>query len=118
MAKLGDGIIRLGRGCVAVLHWCGERFQSARDVLSPLADLRIILILLTLGGVLLLFVDAGEDVIRQLVGSANATDLQPSLDNVLILLRWVLFWLACIWTGLNAWYWGHFLYKTESDSGV
>jgi hypothetical protein len=82
-------------------------------VLSPLADLRIMLIVLTLGGALLIFVDAGEDVIRQLVDSAKAMDFQPNWDNALILVRWALFLLACVWTGLNAWYWAHLLYKTQ-----
>jgi hypothetical protein len=88
-------------------------FRRVRHVLSPLADLRIMLIVLTLGGALLLLVDAGGDVIRQLVDSANTTDFQLTKDNALIFLRWALFLLACVWTGLNAWYWSHLLYKTR-----
>ena len=113
MASVGDWAKDILDWCHAKLSWLGRLFQLGRDVLRPLADLRIMLVLLTLGGVLLLFVDAGEDVIRQLVDSTNATDFQPSWENALIFLRWLLFLLACIWTGLNAWYWGHLLYKTK-----
>jgi hypothetical protein len=113
MAGIGSRFMGIGHWCAACLRWCGEQCQRIRNVLSPLADLRIMLIVLILGGILLLFVDAGEDVIRQLADSANATDFQPTLENAPIFLRWTVFLLACVWTGLNAWYWAHLLYKTK-----
>jgi len=113
MKKIRCWALRAKRLCAAGLHGAGELCQHVRDVLSPLADLRIMLIILMLGGALLTFVDAGQDVIRQLVDSTNATDFKLSWDNGLIFLRFGLFLLACVWTGLNAWYWGHLLYKTE-----
>jgi hypothetical protein len=113
MGKIGSRAVRTGHLIAAGLRWCGKLCRRIRHVLSPLADLRIMLIVLALGGALLLFVDAGEDVIRQLVDSTNTTDFQLTMDNALIFLRWALFLLACVWTGLNAWYWAHLLYKTR-----
>ena len=107
MARIDCGLL------VRMARWCGERCQGIRDVLVPLADLRIMLVLLTMGGALLLFADAGKDVIRRLVDSANATDFSPSWENAPIFLRWIVFWLACVWTGLNAWYWANLLYKSK-----
>jgi hypothetical protein len=94
MRKIGGPVVRIGGLCGAGLRWCGETIQRVRKVLSPLADLRIMLIALTLGGALLIFVDAGEEFIRQLVDSAKAMDFQPNWDNALILVRWALFLLA------------------------
>jgi len=109
MAGIGSRLIEI---CVMCLRWCGEQCQRLGNELAPLADLRIMLIVLAVGGSLLLFADAGEDVVRQLVDSANATDFQLRPDNAPIFLRWTVFLLSCVWTGLNAWYWAHLLYKT------
>ena len=114
MAEGVGWIARIGRCCARALHWFGERCQRIRDVLDPLADLRIMLILLGLGGLLLLVADAGKDVIRQLVDSANATDFIPSRQNAPVFLRWTVFLLSCVWTGVNAWYWAHLLYKSKN----
>src|SRR5579871_248820 len=104
------GIINL---CAAGLHWFGEQCRRIRRIFDPLSDLRIMLILLALGGLLLLVTDAGKDVIRQLVDSANATDFKPSRENAPVFLQWTVFLLACVWTGINAWYWAHLLYKSK-----
>jgi len=78
MKKIRCWALRAKHLCAAGLHGAGELCQHVRDVLSPLADLRIMLIILMLGGALLTFVDAGQDVIRQLVDSTNATDFKLS----------------------------------------
>jgi hypothetical protein len=95
------------------LQWLGNIVGRIREVYAPLADMRITIVALALGGVILLGVEAGKDVIRSLVDSANATDFRPRWENAPVFLRWTLFLLACIWTGINAWYWSHILYKIK-----
>ena len=107
---------RLYKWCSEKLIWCGQKCQELRDFLEPLADLRIMLILLVFGGVLLLFIDAGKDVVQGLVDGANDTGFLPTRENAPIFFRWFMFWLACVWTGINAWYWAHLLYKSKQTT--
>jgi len=109
MIDIGSWLHRVGQ-------WCGTQVDRIRRLYEPLADLRITILVLILGGLLLLGLDAGKDVIRGLVDSANATDFSLRWENVPIILRWITFLLACIWTGLNAWYWAHLLYKSNPSS--
>ncbi|WP_210180963.1 patatin-like phospholipase family protein [Bradyrhizobium valentinum] len=39
----------------------------------------------------------------------------PQGDVLPVILRWVAFMLACVWSGINAWYWANLLYKTDSN---
>jgi len=118
MLRIPGWVVQIRDRFREFLRACGRKFVAAKNFLMPLADLRIMLILLVLGGVLLLGADAGKDVIRQLVDSANATDFKLSTRNAPIFLRWTLFFLACVWTGLNAWYWAHLLYKSNPGAVV
>ncbi|MGF6312827.1 hypothetical protein ABIB82_006789 [Bradyrhizobium sp. i1.8.4] len=97
------------------LNRIGQFFRSLRRLYRTVEDLRIIVICLAIGGVALLYLDQGRDVVRALVDSANATmsswtipkDAWPTIG------RWAAFLLACVWSGVNAWYWSNLLYKTR-----
>lgn len=94
----------------------GRCIDYVRQVYAPLADLRITILALALGGFLILGLEQGKDIIRTLADSANATDFSPTRENLFVFLRWALFLAACVWTGINAWYWSHLLYKIEPGS--
>lgn len=94
----------------------GDFLDRIRQAYRPLSDMRITVATLALSGAILLGVEAGKDVVRSLVDSANATDFIPRWENAPVFFRWTFFWAACIWTGINAWYWAHLLYKSEPGS--
>ncbi|WP_163162795.1 patatin-like phospholipase family protein [Bradyrhizobium uaiense] len=97
------------------LNRIGAFFRRLRRLYRTVEDLRIIVICLAVGGVALLYLDQGRDVVRALVDSANATmsgwtiadDAWPAFG------RWAAFLAACVWSGINAWYWSNLLYKTR-----
>jgi hypothetical protein len=93
----------------------GHLIESIKEFYRPLQDLRIIFLSLLAGGFVLLYLDQGRDVIRGLVDSANAViGSWPLKDDVLpVILRWVAFLLACVWSGINAWYWANLMYKAS-----
>lgn len=108
LKALIDAVMLAYRPIASFLDW-------ARKVLAPLSDLRIIIGLLVAGGFIVLFLEPGRDVVAGLVDNANATlgenNLGKNADSSFF--QWSFFWAACVWTGLNAWYWAHILYKTE-----
>ncbi|MGY4475428.1 patatin-like phospholipase family protein [Bradyrhizobium sp. USDA 3364] len=97
------------------LNRIGSFFRRLRRLYRTVEDLRVIVICLAIGGVALLYLDQGRDVVRALVDSANATmsswtipkDAWPAIG------RWAAFLAACVWSGVNAWYWSNLLYKTR-----
>ena len=89
--------------------------ECIKDFYRPLEDLRIIFMSLLAGGFVLLYLDQGRDVVRGLVNSANAVTVSnwpPQGDVLPVIWRWVAFMLACVWSGINAWYWANLMYKT------
>ncbi len=68
---------------------------------------------LLLLGVLALTMSQGLDVVRGLVDSANVYIRSGELTSPeawLVWLQWAAFLIACIWSGINAWYWPRLLY--------
>src|SRR6266849_4207946 len=98
-------------------QWLGHIIANIKKAYSPLEDLRVIFICLIAIAFVLLYLDQGKDVIRTLVDGANATMSNWSIapDSGPSILRWNAFLLACIWSGINAWYWANLLYKTKAD---
>ena len=96
----------------------GRIVECIKDFYRPLEDLRIIFLSLLAGGFVLLYLDQGRDVIRGLVNSANAviSNWPPQGDVLPVILRWVAFMLACVWSGINAWYWANLMYKTSKGN--
>ena len=96
--------------CSPVTQRLGEFFAQLREIWALLRDVRLTLIILIGTSVVLIGLDQGNDVMRDLVDTANATQVhwppQPYL------LRWVALFTACVLAGLNAWYWSHLLYKS------
>jgi hypothetical protein len=95
--------------------WLGRVIECIKEFYRPLEDLRIIFLSLLAGGYVLLYLDQGRDVIRGLVDSANAVvgSWPPQGDWLRIIWRWAAFMLACVWSGINAWYWANLMYKTS-----
>jgi len=102
---------------IGLLHstaaWLRPIFRFLHRIYRPFADLRIMLISLLAGTVLLLLLDQGKDVMRSLVDGANENLGHWSSEAWLSIFRWTLFLLACVWSGINAWYWANLLYKTK-----
>lgn len=96
----------------------GRIVECIKDFYRPLEDLRIIFLSLLAGGFVLLYLDQGRDVVRGLVDSANAviSNWPPQGDVLPVILRWVAFMLACVWSGINAWYWANLMYKTSKGN--
>ena len=108
---------------IRLLHSTAARlrpfFRFVHRLYRPFADLRIILISLLAGIILLLGLDQGKDVVRGLVDSANATTVsnwREAPGAAISVFRWTLFLLACVWSGVNAWYWANLLYKTKRSA--
>lgn len=95
--------------------WLGHVIECIKEFYRPLEDLRIIFLSLLAGGFALLYLDQGRDVIRGLVDSANAVIMNwpPQGDVLPVIFRWGAFMLACVWSGINAWYWANLMYKAS-----
>lgn len=104
MGKLRHILRKLGRG-----------LERAHATIEPLGDLRITVLLLFLLAVVLLFLDPGRDVVRSLVDNANSfiSDRGFERGATSILLQWFAFWCACVWLGVNVWYWSAILYRSK-----
>ena len=109
--------------CVVIavgLYWflpgLGRIAAAIRDAVDPLFDLRLMLLLLIVGGVLLLGLDQGRDVVRELADDSNIylNGWLPAAPAIPSLIRWGAFLFACLWTGLNAWYWSDLLYRSKT----
>lgn len=89
----------------------GSACAGIASVWSQIKDLRIILIVLAATTAVLIAVDPGNDVLRDLADEANSSVgafwLKP------IALRWSALLAFCAIAGLNAWYWSHLLYKSS-----
>lgn len=74
-------------------------------------DLRIIFLVLAFTSTLLIGLDPGQDVLRDITDVANSSTagflLQP------VAARWAALLFFCVIAGLNAWYWSHLLYKSR-----
>jgi hypothetical protein len=65
-------------------------------------------------GFCILWLDQGLDVVRGLIDDANVYLASGDLTGDSALrtwAQWTSFLLACIWSGLNAWYWPRLLFK-------
>src|SRR3569833_3826471 len=90
---------------LAFRDWLGHVIECIKEFYRPLEDLRIIVLCLLAGGFALIYLDQGRDVVRGMVDAANAVFSWPPKSEVIpVLLRWILFMLACAWSGINAWY--------------
>ncbi|HEX6376054.1 MAG TPA: hypothetical protein VFZ91_10080 [Allosphingosinicella sp.] len=95
----------------------GNWLQAWRERLGALSDLRITLGVIALGAVIVVGLDPGRDVIRGMVDTANTRGNGAAGIPGDVRLQWFLFWFACLWTGVNAWYWSHLLYKARCGHG-
>ena len=100
-----------------ILTRIGERLQGLKRQLDVMADIRITLILLALIGFVVVAMPQGRDVMTGLVDDANAVLNEDGLTDQsgAAVTRWFALWLACVWAGLNIWYWSHLLCRTDPD---
>ena len=91
-------------------------FAWIKRTYRPLSDLRITVIVLALSAWVVLYLDQGRDVVRGLADTANMSmrGWLPAAGPSVV--QWGLFLFACVWTGLNAWYWANLLYKSRGTS--
>jgi hypothetical protein len=100
-------------GNESLLAALGRWIRKWRERLGALSDLRIILGVMGLGAVVVIGLEPGRDVIRGMVNSANSGTSGAAGIPGDARWQWFLFWFACVWTGVNAWYWSHLLYKSR-----
>jgi hypothetical protein len=94
--------------------WFGTKLIAFRDWFSPLSDLRIICLLLLLCALTIIGLEPGLDVVRGMLDDANLSPISLHDFSVVGAARqWIAFLAACVWTGLNAWFWSNVLYKTQ-----
>ncbi|VWX50874.1 hypothetical protein [Novosphingobium sp. 9U] len=92
--------------------------QSVRSILRTLRAARISAGLIALGCAALTL-EQGLDVVRSLVENANRHIHVDGLEGQgwrLVLFQWAAFVLACMWSGLNAWYWPRILYRLTTTA--
>jgi len=89
--------------------------RKKRYIWLRLLDARLSFITVALGALVLYF-PQGRDVVRDLVDYSSNQPLSPDNHAPHFFCptltpngRWALFLLACIWSGINAWYWPHLL---------
>jgi FtsH-binding integral membrane protein len=94
----------------------GPPAAPSEIVLRTLMAARISLGLIVVGWAVLLL-PQGLDVVRGLVEDTNqhlrATGV-TSVSSGLLIFQWAAFILACMWTGLNAWYWPRILFRQKA----
>lgn len=98
-----------------VRSWVARRRADWRRVM----DARVSLIVVALG-IGILVQPQGLDVVRDLVDSANVYIRDPQGWWTAVAMqsyfRWGCFLVACVWSGLIAWYWPHLLTRSRAGN--
>lgn len=101
-----------------ILTRAGEWLRALKRQLDVMADTRIILILVALIGTVLVWMPQGRDVVVGLIDEANSKMDEGGFSGPFSLAagHWAALLAACVWSGLNIWYWSHLLCRTDPDT--
>jgi len=96
--------------------WLRSRVRLGRREWRRLLDARISLVIIA-SGAFVLMLPQGQDVVRNLVDTANRYLRDPETrwtgPALVSYVRWTYFLLACVWSGILAWYWPSLLTRAR-----